>query len=105
MRRQAGFTLLEIAIALVTIGLLFGATLAGQELMTGARVRNLIAQQDAVQAAYLAFQDRYRGYPGDYAQAMRTIPDVAADGNGNGRIEPPGGSGGGGGNGVHRPDR
>ena len=82
MRRQAGFTLLEIAIALVTIGLLFGATLAGQELVTGARVRNLIAQQDAVQAAYLAFQDRYRGYPGDYAQAMRTIPDVAADGNG-----------------------
>ena len=42
---QQGFTLIEIAIVLVIIGLLLGGVLKGQELITGARVRNLIQQQ------------------------------------------------------------
>jgi prepilin-type N-terminal cleavage/methylation domain-containing protein len=90
MRKQAGFTLIEIAIVLVIIGLLLGGILKGQELVTGARVRNLISQQDGVKAAFFGFQDRYRAYPGDYAQARVNIAGVAGDGNGNGRVEPTG---------------
>ena len=99
MLRQSGFTLVEIALALVTVGLLMGAIFLGQDLITGARVRSVIGQQSEVQAAYLSFQDRYRGLPGDYVRAVQTIRDVAGNGDGDGRIEPPGGSGGGGGNG------
>ena len=40
-RKAAGFTLIEIAIVLVVIGLLVGAVLTGQELIASARVRNL----------------------------------------------------------------
>ena len=58
--RQSGFTLIEIAIVLVIIGLLLGGVLKGQELITSARVRNLIATQDGVKAAYFGFLDRYR---------------------------------------------
>ena len=88
-RRQSGFTLIEIAIVLVIIGLLLGGVLKGQELITGARVRNLVAQQDGIKAAYFGFLDRYRGLPGDYAQAAANIPNIAAvcgggDGNGDG---------------------
>ncbi|HYJ20307.1 MAG TPA: prepilin-type N-terminal cleavage/methylation domain-containing protein, partial [Burkholderiales bacterium] len=50
-RKQQGFTLIEIAIVLVIIGLLLGGILKGQELITSARVRNLISQQDGVKAA------------------------------------------------------
>ena len=50
MRKQAGFTLIEIAIVLVIIGLLLGGVLKGQELITSARVRNLISQQDGIKA-------------------------------------------------------
>ena len=73
MRKSDGFTLIEIAIVLVIIGLLLGGVLKGQELITGARVRNLISQQDGVKAAFFGFQDRYRALPGDYASADTNI--------------------------------
>ena len=41
MRKQQGFTLIEIAIVLVIIGLLLGGVLKGQELINAARVRNI----------------------------------------------------------------
>ena len=58
-RRQYGFTLVEIAIVLVMIGLLLGGILKGQELINGARVRNLADMNAGVQAAYYGFIDRY----------------------------------------------
>ncbi len=91
--KQTGFTLIEIAIVLVIIGLLLGGVLKGQELITSARVRNLISQQDGVKAAFFGFQDRFRAYPGDYTGAVVNIPNISTVacnsgvGNGNGRIE------------------
>jgi prepilin-type N-terminal cleavage/methylation domain-containing protein len=84
---QSGFTLIEIAIVLVIIGLLLGGVLKGQELITSARVRNLIAQQDGIKAAYFGFLDRYRALPGDYAAASSNIKGVATNGDGDGQIE------------------
>lgn len=90
MRKQSGFTLIEIAIVLVIIGLLLGGVLKGQELITSARVRNVISQQDGIKAAFFGFQDRYRALPGDYpgVQANANIPNVATTlgGNGDGQI-------------------
>ena len=86
MRKQTGFTLIEIAIVLVIIGLLLGGVLKGQELITSARVRNLISQQDGVKAAYFGFLDRFRALPGDYSQAVGNIALVTTNGNGNGQI-------------------
>lgn len=89
MQRQQGFTLIEIAIVLVIIGLLLGGVLKGQELITSARVRNMISTQDGVKAAYFGFLDRYRALPGDYTAATTNITGMSANGNGNGngRIE------------------
>ncbi len=91
MNKQRGFTLIEIAIVLVIIGLLLGGVLKGQELITSARVRNIISQQDGFKAAFFGFLDRYRAYPGDYGQASSTIPGcggtpACANGDNNGQI-------------------
>ena len=92
-RRQSGFTLIEIAIVLVIVGLLLGGVLKGQELITSARVRNLISAQEGVKAAFFGFQDRFRGLPGDYLLASQNINNVGTvcgtngNGNGNGQIE------------------
>jgi len=78
MKKQQGFTLIEIAIVLVIIGLLLGGILKGQELINSARVRNIASQLEGIKIAYLAFQDRYRALPGDMpsATAASSLPQV-----------------------------
>jgi prepilin-type N-terminal cleavage/methylation domain-containing protein len=68
-RRQSGFTLIEIAIVLVIIGLLLGGILKGQELITQGRIRNVGNDFQSVTAAINLYQDRYRALPGDDAGA------------------------------------
>ena len=90
-RRQHGFTLVEIAIVLVIVGLLLGGVLKGRELIDGARVRNLADMNAGVQAAYYGFVDRYRQVPGDMTAtaASSAVGDatITAGGNANGRID------------------
>lgn len=85
---QQGFTLIEIAIVLVIIGLLLGGVLKGQELINTARVRALNNSVDGITAAWFSFQDRYRAFPGDYIDARSTVnlPGAPAGGDGNGLV-------------------
>ncbi len=90
-QQQSGFTLIEISIVLVIIGLILGGALKGQELIQTAKVRSTINQIDGVKAAYYAFQDRFRALPGDYSQALVNLPNppagtTIANGNGNGQV-------------------
>jgi prepilin-type N-terminal cleavage/methylation domain-containing protein len=62
---QKGFTLVEIAIVLVIIGLLLGGILKGQEMIVQARIKNVAADFSGVSAAYYGYRDRYRATPGD----------------------------------------
>jgi hypothetical protein len=92
--RSRGFTLVEIAIVLVIIGLLLGGVLKGRELITSAKVRSLNDRVSSVTAAWFAFQDRFRAIPGDYNQALANIPQqptapLIADGLGNGLLDTP----------------
>ena len=62
---QSGFTLVEIAIVLVIIGLLLGGVLKGQELIENGRVKNAANDMNGIVAAYNSYLDRYRKVPGD----------------------------------------
>ncbi|OUD15370.1 prepilin-type N-terminal cleavage/methylation domain-containing protein [Thioflexithrix psekupsensis] len=70
-RQQAGFTLVEIAIVLVIVGLLLGGVLKGQEIITNARIKNLENDFNGISAAIYSYQDRYRRLPGDDPGATR----------------------------------
>jgi prepilin-type N-terminal cleavage/methylation domain-containing protein len=86
MKKQSGFTLVEIAIVLVIIGLLLGGILKGQEMITQAKIKNVIADFSGVSAAYHGYQDRYRATPGDDPNAGTrwAVAPAATPGNGNG---------------------
>jgi prepilin-type N-terminal cleavage/methylation domain-containing protein len=73
-RQQAGFTLVEIAIVLVIVGLLLGGVLKGQEIITNARIKNLENDFNGISAAIYSYQDRYRRLPGDDPGATRFAP-------------------------------
>jgi len=83
--RQTGFTLVEIAIVLVIIGLLLGGVLKGQEMVTNAKIKNVANDLKGVAAAFYAYQDRYRVIPGDDAGAATRFVG-AQPGGGNGAI-------------------
>lgn len=84
--RQAGFTLVEIAIVLVIIGLLLGGVLKGQSLIDSARVKNIIQQSTSLTAAVNAYQDKFRALPGDDVQGTTHAPGATGNGNGDGQI-------------------
>jgi prepilin-type N-terminal cleavage/methylation domain-containing protein len=82
MRTERGFTLVEIAIVLVIIGLLLGGILKGQEMITQAKIKNIVADFSGVSAAYYGYQDRYRAIPGDDPNAGTRWGAIAGGGNG-----------------------
>ena len=69
---QSGFTLVEVAVVLVIVGLLLGGILKGRELINSARVRSLADTTSSIQAAYFGFIDRYHRVPGDWNAADAT---------------------------------
>jgi prepilin-type N-terminal cleavage/methylation domain-containing protein len=84
---ESGFTLVEIAIVLVIIGLLLGGILKGQEMITQAKIKNVINDFNGITAAVTSYQDRYRQLPGDDQTANArwsslSTPPLSGDGNG-----------------------
>ena len=83
---QKGFTLVEIAIVLVIIGLLIGGVLKGQSIIQNAKVKRVVKSADELRAAIYTFYDKYGVYPGDEANA--TIPPGDTNnGDGLGQID------------------
>jgi len=78
MKKTQGFTLVEIAIVLVIIGLLLGGILKGQEMITQAKIKNVIADFSGISAAYHGYVDRYKKIPGDDPCAGTTNSAIAA---------------------------
>jgi prepilin-type N-terminal cleavage/methylation domain-containing protein len=77
-QRQSGFTLIEIAIVLVIIGLLLGGILKGQELINSARVKNLANDFRNIPLFIYGYQDRFRALPGDDPAAVAHVGGTLA---------------------------
>ncbi len=87
MGNEAGFTLVELAVVMVIIGLLIGGILKGQEMIANAQVTSTIAQTKALDAATGTFRDIYAAFPGDMAAADTRLAGVAAANSGDGNLQ------------------
>jgi prepilin-type N-terminal cleavage/methylation domain-containing protein len=89
--KHSGFTLVELAIVLMIIGLLIGGILKGQELIANARVAKLINQHKSYQAAAITFNDSYGALPGDITNPATRLSNCSTarcnvGGNGDGHV-------------------
>lgn len=92
-RTQGGFTLVELAIVMIIIGLLIGGVLKGQELINNAQVTSTVSQVKSIEAATSTFRDVYSALPGDMTAPGTRLPNNCAAaapcnvaGNGDGRL-------------------
>ncbi|MCZ6668550.1 MAG: type II secretion system protein [Gammaproteobacteria bacterium] len=88
--KQMGFTLVEIAIVMVIVGLLIGGVLKGQEMITNAKLKRIESDNAGLLAALYSYQDRYLQLPGDDADAEGRFTiyatDLTVNGDGDGAI-------------------
>jgi prepilin-type N-terminal cleavage/methylation domain-containing protein len=81
---KAGFTLVELAIVLVIIGLVVGGVLVGKDLIRAAENRSFVGQLETYNAAANTFKTKYNCVPGDCPTA--TAYGFSNNGNGNGMV-------------------
>lgn len=87
--RDSGFTLVELSIVLVIIGLIIGGVLTGRQIMENAAITNTVNAIQAYEAQFQTYVQNYNAIPGDDATAMTRFPSagLTANGNGNGTLE------------------
>lgn len=88
-----GFTLVEIAIVMVVIGLLIGGILQGQKLIEQAKINRIIKDVESYRSAYHLFQKKYNAIPGDLSTVVAqsriancTAANFCGGGDNDGRI-------------------
>lgn len=90
MKKTSGFTLIELAIVLVIIGLLLGGVLKGQELINSAKAKSMANDFKNTQILLYAYQDKFRALPGDDANVANHVTNgvrATVGTQGNARIE------------------
>lgn len=86
MRRESGFSLVELSIVLVILGLLTGGVIVGRDLIESAQMRAQINQIRDIEVAMNGFKDKYGAIPGDFTEAERFWPGETSNGDGDGII-------------------
>jgi prepilin-type N-terminal cleavage/methylation domain-containing protein len=86
--KEQGFTLVELAIVLVIIGLIVGGVLVGQDLIKAAEIRSTVSQLEKYNAGVNTFRGKFGGYPGDLLASRAATFNLqtrnGADGRGDG---------------------
>lgn len=88
MHFKLGFTLIELSIVLVIVGLLAGGVLVGRDLIHQAELRGDVGALDKINAGVMTFRNKYNCMPGDCFNAANFFSFAGiTNGNGNSRIE------------------
>lgn len=84
LENEKGFTLVEIAIVMVVIGLIIGGLLLGQNVLFNAKLKGTYAKTEIFETALAEFTTKYSALPGDMGDALARLPACPGCANGNG---------------------
>ncbi len=85
--KLSGFTLIELAVSIVIIGLLVGGIAGGSKLLSQAELRAMISQMDQYKADYNSFKLEYNAVAGDMADSSVFFAGCATGGSGNNKCD------------------
>ena len=95
-QHRRAFSLVELSIVLVILGLLVGGVLSGRSLIRASELRAITTERDKFTSAIYAFRDKYFQLPGDLSNAYQfwgatcgtntTTASTGCNGDGNGII-------------------
>lgn len=84
----SGFTLIELAVVIIIIGLLVAGVMQGQEIINQAKQKNIITSIESYKSATNLFRSKYNDLPGDSTRHAAFFPGAGiTEGNGNGRVD------------------
>jgi len=88
IKNKKGFTLVELSIVLVIIGLIIGGVLTGQQIMQNAKITNVVNGIQAYQAQFQTYAQNYGSLPGDDPTATKRFPTITdlTNGNNDGKV-------------------
>lgn len=94
IRKTFGFTLVELSIVMIIIGLLIGGTFGGMKLVENMQVNKTVQDLKAIDSAALTFKDTYGRLPGDLRNPSTRLPNCttapcSTTGDGDRIIDPP----------------
>lgn len=78
--KKLGFSLLELSVVLVVIGVLVAAVSGSSKLIANSKLRKAIQEIESTQSSVHTFYAAFEAYPGDFAMATNFFTDVE---NGN----------------------
>lgn len=85
---SSGFTIIELAIVLMVIGIITGAIFKGQDLLEAAKIRSVLGDFNKIKIAVTHYHETFGVLPGDDPMASKRFGSATASGNGNGVIGP-----------------
>ncbi len=87
--KTKGFTLVELAIVLVIVGIILGGVLKGQEIIANAKIKRIVNDYKGYLAAIYTYQERYSALPGDDRRASARFSGCSgiSNGDGDGRMD------------------
>lgn len=91
-KTRSGFTLVELSIVLVIIGLVVGGVIIGKDLIRNAELRAIISDVDRFKTSIATFKIKYNALPGDTPNATTYFGNTVSNGNGNSKIDYLGGA-------------
>ena len=92
MEKISGFTLVEISIVMIIIGLLIGGTFGGIKLVENMQINSTIQMINSIESSAITFKDAYGRLPGDITSPSTRLPNCTAApcstaGNGDRRLD------------------